>query len=230
MNKGLIISVLVLVGSICVLPLSTRAAAQPEATGSAGGFGLTVKAGTLGAGLDATFGAGDYLGFRLGFNTLSAGPTLEQDEGTIDTDLDWMSYGGLVDLHPFGGGFRISGGALINKNKFTMKADLEKDVTLDGQHYSLSDLSGEVTFGEVAPYAGFGYGNAVGADGRWHFSCDFGIMFQGSPKVSASATASNPALQSVVDQALDREVAKIQDDADGYKYYPVISVGVSYRF
>jgi hypothetical protein len=55
-------------------------------------------------------------------------------------------------------------------------------------------------------------------------------MFQGEPKVSATATASDPALQPYVDQALANEVAKIQDDASAFKLYPVISVGVSYRF
>jgi hypothetical protein len=197
---------------------------------SAGGLGLTVKAGTLGAGLEATLGVNDYLGFRLGVNMMNAGPSFNVDEGSVKLDMDWLSYGALVDLHVFGGGFRVTGGALINKNKFKLKADLAESVTLDDQDYYLSDLSGQVTFSELAPYLGFGYGNAVGADGRWHFACDFGVMFQGEPKVAASATASDPALQPYVDQALANEVADIQDDASVFQFYPVISVGVSYRF
>lgn len=202
----------------------------PEAEPSAGGVGLTVKVGTLGGGLEATVGANDYLGFRFGVNMMSAGPSISRDEGTITTDLDWLSYGALVDLHVFGSGFRVTGGGLINKNKFKLKADLTDSVSLDGQDYYLSDLSGQVTFSELAPYFGIGYGNAVGADGNWHFACDFGIMFQGEPKVAASATASNPSIQPYVDDALSREVAKIQDDASAFKYYPVISIGVSYKF
>lgn len=202
----------------------------PEAEGSAGGVGLTVKAGTLGAGLEATVGVNDFLGFRFGVNMMNFGPSIDQDEGTINTDLDWLSYGPLVDWHMFGGGFRVTGGGLINKNKFNLKADLTESVTLDGREYSLSDLSGEVTFNELAPYVGFGYGNAVGADGRWHFSCDFGVMIQGEPQVTATATASDPALQPYVDQALAVEVADIQDQASAFQFYPVISVGVSYGF
>lgn len=210
-------------------PVATsRKPVQEE--GSAGGLGLTAKLGTLGAGLEATVGGNDYLGFRLGFNMMNAGKTIEQDEGTLNADLEWLSYGGLIDWHLFGGGFRVTGGALINKNKFKLNADLTESVTLDGQEYYLSDLKGQVTFSEFAPYFGIGYGNAVGADGRWHFACDFGVMFQGEPQVEASATASDPALQSAVDEALDREVTKIQEDASSFKYYPVISVGVSYRF
>jgi hypothetical protein len=198
--------------------------------GSAGGVGLTAKIGTLGLGLEATVGASDYLGFRFGINGMSAGPTVLTDEGSIDTDMEWLSYGALVDIHPFGGGFRLSGGGLINKNKFKMNADMTEPVDLNGVEYYLSDLSGSVTFEELAPYAGIGFGNAVGADGRWHFSFDLGVMFQGTPKVEASATASDPSIQGVVDDALAAEVADIQEKAENFTLYPVISIGLSYRF
>jgi hypothetical protein len=198
--------------------------------GSAGGVGVTAKVGTLGAGLEATVGAGDYLGFRFGVNAMTLGPTVLTDEGSIDTDMEWLSYGVLVDLHPFGGDFRISGGGLINKNKFKMKANLDEPVGLNGTDYQLDALSGDVTFDELAPYVGIGTGNAVGADGRWHFAFDLGVMFQGTPKVQATATASDPAMQAVVDDALAAEIADIQDDADQFQLYPVISIGVSYRF
>ncbi len=217
-----------------VTPVKTAVAtAKPKPVveeETAGGVGVTVKAGTLGGGLEATVGVNDYLGFRFGVNMMNAGPSIERDEGSIKADLDWLSYGALVDLHVFGGGFRVTGGGLINKNKFKLKADLTKSVTLDDQEYNLNDLSGQVTFNELAPYLGIGYGNAVGADGHWHFACDFGVMFQGEPKVDASATASEPALQPYVDNALAKEVADIQDDASAFQFYPVISVGVSYRF
>lgn len=196
----------------------------------AGGVGVSAKVGTLGIGGELTLGLNDYVGIRLGANAFNWSGSTDADEGTVYTDLDLMTYGALLDLHLFGGGFRISGGALVNKNKLNIRADLTEPVELNGLKFWLEDLSGEVTFAELAPYAGIGYGNAVDHDGRWHFSCDFGVMFQGEPKVSASATASNPTLQPAVNAALDAEVADIQDDANSYKYYPVISLGVSFRF
>ena len=194
------------------------------------GIGVSAKVGTLGVGGDLTIGVSDYFGVRLEVNGFGWNPTFERDEGTVQGDVEWLSYGALLDCFPAGGGFRVTGGLLLNKNKLKLKADLKKPVELDGNDYSLSDLNGEVTFNETAPYVGIGYGNAVGAGQRWHFTCDFGVMFQGSPKISASARASDPALQGVVDEALDREVADIQDDADVFKYYPVIAAGVSYKF
>jgi hypothetical protein len=219
----------VLAAAVWGVAQGTLAAPDPE-SGSAGGVGVTVKAGTLGLGAEATIGVSDYLGVRLGGNGYNYSASQSEEEGTVYGELNLLTYSALLDIHPFGGGFRLSGGGMMNKNKIKLRADLNETVELDGQEYWLSDLKGEVTFNEMAPYAGIGYGNAVGADGRWHFACDFGVMFQGSPEVSASATASDPAMQPIVDDALDKEVADIQDDADSFKYYPVISLGISYRF
>ena len=101
---------------------------------------------------------------------------------------------------------------------------------INGNDYELSDLHGDVSFDDFAPYAGLGYGNAAGLDGRWHFAFDLGVMFQGKPKVSASATAADPGLQPYLDADLAAKVADIQDQADAYQFYPVLSIGVSFRF
>lgn len=223
---------LVLAVVVCMLLNGMRGeGAQPaQDTGSAGGVGATVKVGTLGVGGELTLGLGDYLGFRVGANALDWKHTDNSDDGTIQGDLEFLSYSALLDIHPFGGGFRISLGGLLNDNKLNLQADLTEPVELNGQKYSLSDLRGEVTFGDFAPYLGIGYGNAVSADGRWHFSCDFGVMFQGEPQISATAKSSNSALQPVVDAALAQEIEDIKDDAKNFQYYPVISLGVSFRF
>ncbi len=197
---------------------------------SATGIGLTAKVGTLGLGADVTVGVNEYLGFRFEVNGFGWSPTWERDEGTINGDFEWLSYGALADLFPAGGGFRVSGGLLLNKNKVKLTADLNEPVELDGTDYALDDLNGEVTFNDIAPYLGIGYGNAVGPGGRLHFACDFGVMFQGEPKIAASARASNPALQGIVDDALANEVADIQDDANAFQFYPVIAAGMSFKF
>jgi hypothetical protein len=203
---------------------------QAQESGSTGGVGLTAKVGTLGLGGDLTLGINDYLGVRVQGNWLKLSGYSRADEGTYYIDANLNSYGVLLDVHPFGGGFRLSGGLLANRNNLDLRADLTAPVELDDQDFLLSDFTGKVTFEETAPYLGFGFGNAAGRDGRWHFACDFGVMIQGSPMISASATSSLPELQPAVDAALANDVADLQDDVDPFKYYPVISFGVSYRF
>ncbi|MHB1951357.1 MAG: hypothetical protein ACYCQK_07755, partial [Acidiferrobacteraceae bacterium] len=57
---------------------------------------------------------------------------------------------------------------------------------------------------------------------------DFGIMFQGSPEVELAA--SNPTDSPQVTAAVASVQQTAQQQADKYRYYPVISLSVGYRF
>lgn len=234
----------VLVGCFC-MALAAQAATPAARSGSAApapargpawepsdwsGIAISAKLGTLGPGADLTVGVNQYLGTRFQANGGSWEPTIENDDGTIQADFEWLTYGALLDWFPAGGGFRITTGLYLNKNKAKMDADLTESVTLGGEEYYLDELEGSIKFADTAPYLGIGYGNAVAPDSRWHFSCDFGVLFQGAPEITASARASDPALQPAVDAALEREVADLEDDASILRFYPVIAVGVSFQF
>jgi len=55
-------------------------------------------------------------------------------------------------------------------------------------------------------------------------------MFTGSPEVdlvSANGALSN---NQVLRQEIDAEIAAIEEEADNYKYYPVISIGIARSF
>ena len=54
-------------------------------------------------------------------------------------------------------------------------------------------------------------------------------MFQGVPGVSLTADGTmsgNPAFQA----DLAKEEADVQDEADKFQFYPVLSIGISYQF
>lgn len=194
------------------------------------GMGITAKVGTLGVGGDLTMPLGGGLNLRGGYNWFSYDDTVSLNEADVDGKLDMNTIPLLLDWHCFGGGFRLSGGMVMNNNEIKLSTSPGTVLELEGQNFRVNSLDGSVTFDDYAPYAGFGYGNAVGRDGRWHFACDFGVLFQGDPKVDATATASNPSAQRALNQALQYEIDSYQDDIKGYAYWPVISVGLSCRF
>ena len=85
-------------------------------------------------------------------------------------------------------------------------------------------LTGKVDFKSTAPYVGIGWGNAT--SGRFGIAFDLGIVFQGSPQVALSASgivASDPTFI----QELNRENQELENDISEFKYYPVISLGLS---
>jgi len=55
-------------------------------------------------------------------------------------------------------------------------------------------------------------------------------MYSGSPDISLTATASDLLLQAQLNQDIEEQKKKFKDEADNYKFYPVITFGISYAF
>jgi hypothetical protein len=217
----------IVAGLLAIAVLTARA---EEEAGGVGGVGVTAKVGTLGYGGDLTLGLGSRVNVRGGYNQMDYEGTRHFEDADITGELRWQTIPILLDVHPFGGGFRLSAGPVVNNNELILSATANKTVKLNDEEYEVARLDGSVTFDENSWYFGFGYGNAVGRDGRWHFSCDFGVMYHGEPQINATATASDPEVQDALNSALDTELEKWRDDASQFRYYPVIAFGVSFRF
>lgn len=203
-------------------------------TAQARDIGAALKLGTPGFGGDITIGVNETLNTRVGINFLSLAfedDEEDDDEADIELEIGLLSFPLLLDWHPRGGNFRISGGLVINQNELSAKTTEPGSVDLNDRDYFVDSFSMDITFNAVSPYLGIGYGNAVrDVDRRWRASVDFGVMFHGTPKVRGRATASNPAQQEALNRDLDIEIADVQDDFSSLKIYPVISFGISRRF
>ncbi len=201
------------------------------------GPAVGVKVGTLGLGAEATLPLGEKTNLRIGVNGASIdlsgfAETDDEIEGATDIELtlDLSTVAALLDWHCFDGGFRLTGGAMLNKNEAVMDASLDESVEIGDAAYLVSALDGTVSFGDIAPYVGIGYGNAVDEEGRFTFAFDLGVMFQGSAEVEITATAANAALQAALNADLAKEAQTIEDDVEGITLYPVISIGFAYSF
>ena len=97
-------------------------------------------------------------------------------------------------------------------------------------------LDGRIDFDPVVPYVGLGWGNAVGPGRSVRFAADVGVVFQGkgnvtlTPRIPAGSPLNSPVARQALQLLLDREERDIEDDVADYTAYPVVSVGVSYRF
>lgn len=84
-------------------------------------------------------------------------------------------------------------------------------------------------FDDVVPFAGLGWNTVFGKDGHWGFIFELGVIFQGTPEANLSITG--PLKNDAAFQAnLAKEERNLQDELDNYEYYPVIALGLSYRF
>lgn len=197
------------------------------------GIGVGAKAGTLGIGGEVFGSINDSLNLRLGLQGFNYDYDDTYSGIEYDADLELFSGMLLADWFPFGNNFRISAGAMLNENELTVTGTPTNGTfNINGVRYPaalVGSLTGVVDFNTVAPYVGIGYGGAFSDTSNWSFFCDVGVLFQGSPSVTYSATgplAGNPAFQA----NLEQERKELEDDIDEYEYYPVVSLGVAYKF
>ncbi len=196
-------------------------------------FAVGLGVGTTGATVEGKFAPNDRVALRGNFNFLSFSVDEEYDDIDYEGDFDATTFGGFVDVAPFKNGFILSGGAYIGDKEVGLDATPTVNVEIGDQVFTPTEvgtLTGEAKLNSFAPYAGIGYDSFISGSKDWSFNARAGVMFTGSPDVnlvSANGTlSSNPTLR----QELAAEIAAIEEDADDYKYYPVLSIGVARRF
>jgi hypothetical protein len=195
-----------------------------------------VRAGTLGLGAEISYAVSQRVALRLGADTYTPKTvTVKQQDIDYDAQAKLRSGSLLVDWFPFANNFRISLGGVVNKNKITATGKPTGGTfTINGQPINASDvasLDADVGFKTTAPYFGIGYGRPINEG--LSFITDLGVMFQGSPKTTLTATCSataSPANCAALQSAVAAEQATLSGDLSKFKYYPVFSLGLAYTF
>ena len=208
-----------------------------------------VQAGLLGAGVTAGVDLSPRFALRAQLNRFDY--AYERDEAGNDYsgDLSLASTAFLADWHP-GGAFRFTLGAVLNDNELAVEASSS---TLDLGDVSYdADLRVRMDFDRLAPYAGIGWSTRR-AKGGLGVNVDLGVLVQGVPSVAVDGVARGPASTScrlsiasdssvtlggsacpaafpTLEQDAEREHAELADALEAFRAYPVLSVGLVYRF
>lgn len=196
---------------------------------SAQDYGVALKVSTLGFGIEGMRSFGPDFNVRAGAAFFS----ISQDGGggtedyvyTADANLTSVSL--LADYFPFGQTFRLTGGMMLNLNKFAISLVPTDSYTIGGDVYTpelLGTLNADINFSKIAPYIGIGFGNPMGGDSGLKFTFDIGTFYQGAPGVDLSAEGL------ISPSASPEQAAVLENNLDWFKWYPVLSLGLSYKF
>jgi hypothetical protein len=190
--------------------------------------------GTTGFGAQVSLPLSDELHARFGINGASKSENRSVNGVSYDLDLKLKSFDALLDYYPSASNFRVSAGLVFNGNKFNGSARPgSASYVFNGRSYptaTVGQVDANVDFRGTAPYLGIGWGNGSKTEKGWSFTSDFGVMFTGEP--DATLTSRNCTGPLCVQLASDIlvEQTKLRDDLNSFKYFPVLRVGVSYRF
>ncbi len=208
-----------------------------------------VKISTLGAGLELATPLARKFNLRVGGNFFQYTDHLTTDGIHYAAALDFSSAQASVDWFPWGRSFHLSPGALVySGNRITANGSVPggTSFTVNDNNY-LSDPAdpvgggARIDFAHAAPMLTLGWGNILPRSKR-NFSIPFelGAAYVGDPKVGLNfsgsvcdaqqlgceSVQSDPEFQS--DVAAER--TKIQKDANYARFYPILSLGLAYRF
>lgn len=209
------------------------AALALAAFGTAGAdFGIGLKAGTLGLGVEGRWSALPWLDVRVGANSFDYDDDGSQAginyDATFALDTYYATGNFRFPLSPF----RVTAGAFSNGNEFRMMSADTGGASFDigGSTFSSADvgtLQSVTSFADTAPYLGVGYDFEI--LGKVGLNFDFGVLWQGDPSVSLEADGLAAGSQ-VFQDALETERLELEDEMSDFKAWPVVSVAFIYNF
>lgn len=194
-------------------------------------FSVAIAAGSLGIGPEIGWRLSDHVGIRGGASFLNVSQSFEPEDVSFDGKIKLNSFGAMVDVYPFGGSFRVSGGARINNNEIALSATPNVPVEINGNDYlpsQIGTLGTRADANTFSPALTFGWS---GSNRRgFMFGFETGVLFQGAFEIdplTATGTARNDA---TFRADLEAERRSLQDDVDKVKIYPILQFAIGYRF
>jgi hypothetical protein len=194
-------------------------------------FGVGVKAGTLGIGVEGTWRPLPYIDFRAGANQYDYTDNGIYGGVNYDAEINLDNYyltGNLrFPLSPF----RLTGGLYSNGNEFNaLSGDNGAIIFIGGDPYpadAVGRVSAKGSFDDTSPYLGVGFDFTV--LGKVGMNLDFGVLWQGSPQVSIGTDGllnGDPTFEA----SLEAERVELENELSDYKIWPVVSLGFVFNF
>ena len=200
---------------------------------------LTVKASTVGYGIEYNHSINDYFSLGFNINEFEEASELEQDGIEYDAEVGFQSLALLTNYHPWANGFRMRGGIYYNNNRIDINSNVTSgDITVGDVNFNGAEinLNGAITFKKLSPYLGFGYGSRPTGHNSLAFDLDMGVIFSpASAELSGTCSVGGVRDAGVCSTAdfhgeLDRESDNLSDSIKDFDLYPVLSMGMTYRF
>jgi hypothetical protein len=189
-----------------------------------------LQGGTQGVGVGAAFGLSSWLGVHADVDGFGLSHNFHAGQNEFAAHLSLRQGGAYLDLFPFSGsGFRLTGGVLLNDDELsgdavptngTYNFNGQLVPAIPGQSAHLS-----VKYPTAMPYLGLGFGHKPSGKG-FGVTADLGVAY-GRPRVDFSVS---PELAALAAANVAQEEGQIRDSIEHYQFYPILQIGVSYRF
>lgn len=213
---------------------------------------IGAKAAVTGIGIDIATPVGPRLNARLSGGYFAYNTNIRADKIVYNGDLQFRRGNLSLDYFPFSGkfreGFRISPGLSFydgNSGTATTTVAPGQYFFLNGVQYTSSATdpvhgTANLDFGrKIAPSITVGFGNMIPRDGaHWSIPFEIGFDYVGRPTVALNlagtacqpAGCSSVASSAAIQNNIKGEQTMLANDLSGFRFWPVASIGIAYRF
>ncbi len=197
-------------------------------------FALGVGVGTNGGLVEGSYKLSNQIVLRGQGAFIDFDDSFKSSDVKYSGKLKFNTGGGFVDWHPWSSPWLVSAGAVGGDRKVDLRAtpSVTGVIKIHGQTFPITEVGevdGSADFGSPAPFLGFGWDNTFYTFHKIGFRAVAGVIFGDTPKVNLQAVgpfATDPTVVSDV----QAEQASLEHDVHDYRYYPVVQVGLNYRF
>lgn len=221
--------------------LTSVAALSALGFGSAhAGVGVDGSLGTTGFSAHVHYDVIPMVTVRAGFNYLEFELDDEEYDGvSYDTELDFTQFGLYADLHPIPAfsGFTVTAGYVFGERSIDLVSTPTEPVEVGDQVFTpdqVGSLLGNGDFGSGGFYTGIGWDKTTRGLSPIGLVVRAGVIISDSPNISLRSQGgladNDPQLRATLDAELAREAESVNDDIDGFRFYPVLSVGIGFGF
>ncbi|MDR1369222.1 MAG: hypothetical protein LBJ72_03695 [Dysgonamonadaceae bacterium] len=222
--------------------LSAQNSSKPYEDGFLKRFGIGIKAGTYGPGIDLHTSLFSRLKARIGFNYVSYDykdpidftahtPDKEYsvDGYFSDSKLKFPNFNVLLDFYPVKAGiFCFTAGAYIGDNKISAKG-VADEAFIWGNHEIIpiqSEFDTSLKMGDTfKPYFGIGLGRTI-SKSRVSFRFDMGVIYHKNYTIYYDGEYG---MESIDGLKVLEEDFDLPFSSDFLKLWPTLSLSISYR-
>ncbi len=187
-------------------------------------YAVSLKAGSRGVSIEGIRSFDGELNARIGFAVLPLSYNGDDEDYKYEADLNLLSISAIADWFPFGSGFYLSAGAVINLNKAEMTITPVKTYKIGRLEYTpekLGNVNAKIEFPTIAPYFGIGFGSNLTTSGL-SFTADIGTFYHGKPEGTITGQGMLAPMSEQTDQ--------FNSNLDWFTFFPVVNLGLTYTF
>jgi len=190
------------------------------------------QVGTEGAGIGFAYALNARVNARTEVDGFSFSHNFDAGGIRYDARIKLLHTGEYIDFFPAPtvAPVRLTVGVLTGNDTIDGTATgLNGSVNINGTSYAAAgeSIHAKATFPTVRPYVGIGLGHTPTAQKGFSMFADVGVAF-GRPHLDYDVPAD---IVAAAGQAnVDAEKQALQDKVNNARFYPIVKVGVTYRF